>query len=92
MGDVAAGSPDAATLEALSDDLNTPAAIAAMHQIDDPATLKATAALFGLLGQSAAERAAEARRGVDVGRSRPNHRPPRRPCSQELGGIRSHPR
>ncbi len=60
------GPPDAATLEALSDDLNTPAAIAAMHQIDDPATLKATAALFGLLGQSAAERAAEARRGVDV--------------------------
>jgi cysteinyl-tRNA synthetase len=67
VGDVAPGKPDAATLDALSDDLNTPAAIAAMHQIDDPATLKATAALFGLLGQSAAEREAEARRGVDIG-------------------------
>ena len=38
-----------AVLEALADDLNTAGAIAALHQIDDPAVLKASAALLGLL-------------------------------------------
>ncbi len=65
-GDAAPGAVDPATLEALSDDMNMPAAIAAMHQIADPASLKATAALLGLLERSAAEREAEAKAGVDA--------------------------
>jgi cysteinyl-tRNA synthetase len=46
------GQVDAATLDALSDDLNTPAALAALQRIDDPASLKQTASLLGLLGES----------------------------------------
>jgi len=65
-GDAAPGAVDPGTLEALSDDMNMPAAIAAMHQIADPASLKATAALLGLLERSAAEREAEAKAGVDA--------------------------
>jgi cysteinyl-tRNA synthetase len=66
-GEAAPGKVDAATMDALADDLNTPAAIAALHQISDPASLKASAAIFGLLSQSAAEREAQSRQGVDVG-------------------------
>jgi cysteinyl-tRNA synthetase len=40
-------------LEALSDDLNTPAALARLQAIDDPATIKASAAMLGLLADSA---------------------------------------
>ncbi|MGE0422636.1 MAG: cysteine--tRNA ligase [Reyranellaceae bacterium] len=37
--------------DALSDDLNTPMAISAIHQLDDPATLRAGALALGLLQQ-----------------------------------------
>jgi len=53
VGDSEAGEPAQAVIEALSDDLNTPGAVAALHAIDDPATLKASAALLGLLPQTA---------------------------------------
>jgi cysteinyl-tRNA synthetase len=39
--------------DALSDDLNTPQAIAAIHQLDDPAELRAGARALGLLQQDA---------------------------------------
>ena len=65
-GAMEAGQVDPATMDALSDDLNTPAAIAALHQITDPASLKATAALLGLLGQSKADRQAQAHAGLDA--------------------------
>jgi len=39
--------------EALSDDLNTPLAISAIHQLDDPAALQAGANALGLLQQDA---------------------------------------
>ena len=51
-GDAAAGEIDAEVVEALSDDLNTPAALARLQAIDDPATLKGSAALLGLLSAS----------------------------------------
>ena len=53
VGEAEAGTPDPAVIAALSDDLNTPGAVAALHAIDDPATLKASAALLGLLPQTA---------------------------------------
>lgn len=65
VDDAAAGIPDPAVLEALGDDLNTPAAFALLHQLADPAVLKATAAVFGLLQQSKAERLADAGGGLD---------------------------
>ncbi|VUD74952.1 Cysteine--tRNA ligase [Methylobacterium symbioticum] len=57
-------------LEPLLDDLNTAAALAELHQIDDPAALKAGAGLLGLLGQTASERAAASVQaaGIDVAR------------------------
>ncbi|UYN96913.1 MAG: cysteine--tRNA ligase [Enhydrobacter sp.] len=39
--------------DALSDDLNTPLAIAAIHQLDDPADLRAAGSALGLLQQDA---------------------------------------
>jgi cysteinyl-tRNA synthetase len=45
---------DGAVLEALADDLNTPAALAALQRVDDPSILKQTAALLGLLGETSA--------------------------------------
>jgi cysteinyl-tRNA synthetase len=53
VGNAEAGEIDAQVLEALSDDLNTPAALARLAAIDDPATLKASATLLGLLPQTA---------------------------------------
>jgi len=44
---------DQEVIEALSDDLNTPAALARLQAIDDPGTLKASARLLGLLEGSA---------------------------------------
>jgi len=52
-GDAQAGEIDGEVVEALSDDLNTPAALARLQALDDAATLKASAALLGLLTQSA---------------------------------------
>jgi cysteinyl-tRNA synthetase len=47
------GQVDGAVIDALCDDLNTPAALAHLGAIDDPGTLRATAAALGLLGHSA---------------------------------------
>jgi cysteinyl-tRNA synthetase len=48
-----AGEIDREVVDALSDDLNTPAALARLQAIDDPASLKASAGLLGLLSRSA---------------------------------------
>ena len=53
-GEAGAGEADPGVLEALADDLNTPLALSRLSAIDDPATLKASAALLGLLGESPA--------------------------------------
>jgi cysteinyl-tRNA synthetase len=54
-GDAFPGGVDSEVVEALSDDLNTPAALARLQAIEDPATIKASAALLGLLCSSADE-------------------------------------
>ena len=51
-GDAKAGEIDAEVVEALSDDLNTPAALARLQAIDDPSALRASAAMMGLLGST----------------------------------------
>ena len=48
-----ANSVPASVEEALSDDLNTPLAISALHQLSDPAALKAGGVALGLLQQDA---------------------------------------
>ncbi len=57
VGDVApAAAPSPALVEALADDLNTPAALAVLDGLrDDPPLLKASAGLLGLLGRSASQ-------------------------------------
>jgi len=52
-GDAEPGEVDAGVIEALCDDLNTPLAMSRLGQIDDPAVLRASAQLMGLLGESA---------------------------------------
>jgi len=47
------GEVDEGVLEALADDLNTPLALSRLSAIADPATLKASAALLGLLAEDA---------------------------------------
>jgi cysteinyl-tRNA synthetase len=54
-GDADAGEIDAEVIEALSDDLNTPAALTRLQALDDPATIKASARLLGLLTKGAEE-------------------------------------
>jgi cysteinyl-tRNA synthetase len=54
-GDAEAGGPDKAVIEALSDDLNTPLALMRLMQLEDPAVIKGSAALLGLLQSSAEE-------------------------------------
>jgi cysteinyl-tRNA synthetase len=49
VGDAVAGEIDESVLDALSDDLNTPLAMARIGQIEDPGTLRASANLMGLL-------------------------------------------
>ncbi len=51
--DAEVGEIDAGVLEALADDLNTPLALSRLSAIDEPAVLRASAALPGLLGESA---------------------------------------
>ncbi|MFL6758633.1 cysteine--tRNA ligase [Sphingomonas sp.] len=51
-GDAEPGEVDGGVLEALSDDLNTPLAMARLNQLNEPATLKASAKLLGLLGDT----------------------------------------
>jgi cysteinyl-tRNA synthetase len=46
-------SVDEGVLEALSDDLNTPLSLSRLMALDDPGVLKASAALLGLLQESA---------------------------------------
>ena len=53
-GEAQAGEPDAGVLDALADDLNTPLALSRLSAIEDAAALKASAALLGLLQESAA--------------------------------------
>jgi len=48
-----AGAVPSSVEDALADDLNTPLAISAIHQLDDPAALKAGADALGLLQQDA---------------------------------------
>jgi cysteinyl-tRNA synthetase len=52
-GDAEPGKVDAGVLDALSDDLNTPLALSRLAAIEDPATLKASAQLLGLLMETA---------------------------------------
>lgn len=54
-GDATPGNPDPSVVEALADDLNTPLALARLTALSDAATLRASAALLGLLGASTAE-------------------------------------
>ena len=51
-GDAEAGVVDPAVLDALADDLNSPLALSRLVAIDDPAVLKASARLLGLLTMS----------------------------------------
>ena len=55
VGDVAPGEIDNGFVESLSDDLNTPAALTRLSGMVDPARLKASAGLLGLLGSTADE-------------------------------------
>jgi cysteinyl-tRNA synthetase len=48
-GDAGGGVPDPAVLDALGDDLNTPLALSRLSAIEDGATLRASAAVMGLL-------------------------------------------
>jgi cysteinyl-tRNA synthetase len=64
VGDADAGAVDQGVIDALADDLNTPLALARLGAIGDPAVLRASAALLGLLGGSANE---WFRGGDDVG-------------------------
>ncbi len=52
-GEAEAGEIDAGVADALADDLNTPLALSRLAAIDDPATLRASANLLGLLEGSA---------------------------------------
>ena len=59
--------PDEGVIEALSDDLNTPAAIARLHQVADPAVRAASLAFMGLGASHDDIRDHDARqRGVDT--------------------------
>ncbi|HEY6916732.1 MAG TPA: cysteine--tRNA ligase [Allosphingosinicella sp.] len=52
-GDAEQGKPDRGVVEAIADDLNTPLALSRLIAIDDPATLKASAMLLGLVTEGA---------------------------------------
>jgi cysteinyl-tRNA synthetase len=54
-GDIGAGAVDQGVVDALSDDLNSPLALMRLMQLEDPAALKASAALLGLLEGSTEE-------------------------------------
>jgi cysteinyl-tRNA synthetase len=53
IGDAPSGEIESGFVEVLSDDLNTPAALTRLSSIEDPAALKASAGLLGLLGSTA---------------------------------------
>ena len=52
-GDTSPARPDAEFVAALSDDLNTPLALSRLAAIDDPATLRASGNMLGILGEPA---------------------------------------
>jgi len=52
-GDATGGTPEAGVLDALADDLNTPLALSRLSAIEDGATLRASAAVMGLLESKA---------------------------------------
>jgi cysteinyl-tRNA synthetase len=54
-GDAEPGAVDEGVVDALRDDLNTPLALSRLMALDDPATLKGSAQLMGLLQNSADE-------------------------------------
>jgi cysteinyl-tRNA synthetase len=54
-GDAEGGAPDASVVEALSDDLNTPLALTRLMALHDPAAIRGSAALLGLLQSSSAD-------------------------------------
>ncbi|MEO6582233.1 MAG: cysteine--tRNA ligase [Sphingomicrobium sp.] len=54
-GDALAGDIDEGVLEALADDLNSPLALTRLMALDDPAAIKASAALLGLVHNSSDE-------------------------------------
>ena len=82
--------------DALSDDLNTPLAISAIHQLDDPAALNAGANALGLLQQDADawfRWTPSRQRGSDGGRDRGGDRRPSGGAQgPRLQGVRPHPR
>jgi cysteinyl-tRNA synthetase len=51
-GDAEGGEVDAEVVDALSDDLNTPLALARLQALENPGTLRASAAVLGLLSQT----------------------------------------
>lgn len=53
VGEAEGGTIDQGVVDALADDLNTPLALSRLAAIDEPAVLKASAAVLGLLGGSA---------------------------------------
>ena len=55
VADVEAGAVDASVEAALADDLNTPLALSRLAALRDPAILRASGELLGLLGSSAAD-------------------------------------
>ncbi|TNE40444.1 MAG: cysteine--tRNA ligase [Alphaproteobacteria bacterium] len=77
-GEVTKADVSEAVVEALADDLNTPKALAELHEIagkvakgeERPEVLKASAGLFGLLAQSAEEWFAFRPEGVEVDEAR----------------------
>jgi cysteinyl-tRNA synthetase len=54
-GDADLGEPDEGVIEAVRDDLNTPLALTRLIALDDPAAIRASAGLLGLLRSSADE-------------------------------------
>jgi cysteinyl-tRNA synthetase len=71
IGDVEANAVAPSVEEALSDDLNTPAALGELHRLsaDEPQTIKASANLLGLLTQKRSERQAAGLAAADIDRS-----------------------
>jgi cysteinyl-tRNA synthetase len=51
-GDAKPGEPDEEVVSALSDDLNTPLALSRLSAIEDPASLRASGRLMGILSES----------------------------------------
>ncbi len=68
-GAVDGGAVDGGVLEALADDLNTPAALSRLHELagaGDAAALRASAGLLGLLGEDLGGWAARPQAGAEV--------------------------